>query len=142
MDKPALCKWRHFTGEIIVCGVRWYLRYALRYRDVEGLRRERGGAVDHTSVFRWVQRYTPALAKRCRPHRTETHDSDRVDETYIQIKKKRYDLYRAVASAGQTIDVLLRARRDANAAERCFRKALRAQHTATPRVITVDKNAA
>ena len=43
MDQPPLFKWRHFVGEIIVCGVRWYLRYALSYRDVEELMRERGG---------------------------------------------------------------------------------------------------
>jgi transposase, IS6 family len=60
----------------------------------------------------------------------------------IKIKKKWYYLYRAVDAVGQTIDFLVRARRDAYAAERFFRKALRAKHTITPRVITVDKNAA
>jgi transposase-like protein len=142
MAMPALFKWRHFTGEIIVCGVRWYLRYALSYRDVEELLRECGVAVEHTTVFRWVQRYAPELDKRCRPHLTETTDSYRVDETYIKIKKQWYYLYRAVDSAGQAIDFLLGAQRDAHAAERLFRKALRAKHTATPRVITVDKHAA
>ena len=87
MTKPPLFKWRHFAGEIIVCGVRWYLRYALSYRDVEELLRERGGAVDHTTVFRWVQRYAPELDKRCRPHLTKTNDSYHVDEMYIKIKK-------------------------------------------------------
>jgi len=114
----------------------------LSYRDVEELLRERGVAVDHTTVFRWVHRYAPALDKRCRPHLTETNDSYRVDETYITIKKQWYALSRAVDAAGQTIDFLLRARREANAAERFFRKALRAKHTATPRVMTVDKHAA
>jgi len=142
MDKPQLFTWRHLTGEIILCGVRWYLRYALSYRDVEELLRERGVPVDHTTVLRWVQRYAPELDKRCRPHLTETNDSYRVDETYIKIKKQWYYLYRAVDSEGQTIDFLLSATRDANAAARFFRKALRARHTATPRVITVDKNAA
>jgi transposase-like protein len=142
MTKPALFKWRHFTGEIIVCGVRWYLRYALSYRDVEELLRERGVAVDHTTVFRWGQCYAPALDKRCRPHLTETHDSYRVDETYIKIKKRWDSLYRAVDSAGHTIDFVLRKTRDAPAAERFFRKALRATPTAAPRGITVDKNAA
>ena len=127
---------------MIVCGVRWSLRYALSYRDVEELLRERGVAVDHTTVFQWVQRDAPALDKRCRPHLTETNDSYRVDETYIKIKKQWYALYRAVDSAGQTIDFLLSARRDANVAERFFRKALRAKPTATPRVMTVDKHAA
>ena len=63
--------------------VRWYLRYALSYRDVEELLRERGVWVDHTTVFRWVQRYAPELEKRCRPLLKATNDSYRVDETYI-----------------------------------------------------------
>jgi hypothetical protein len=67
MDHPPLFKWRHFTGELILCAVRWYLRYALSYRDVEELMRERGVSVDHTTVFRWVQHYAPELDKRCRP---------------------------------------------------------------------------
>jgi IS6 family transposase len=142
MDKPALFTWRHCTGEIIVCGVRRSLRYALSDRDVEELLRERGVAVDHTTVFRWGQRYAPELDKRCRSHLTETNDSYRVNETSIKIKKRWYYLYRAVDSASQTIDFLLSAQRDTHAAERCFRKALRAQHTATSRVITVDKNVA
>jgi transposase, IS6 family len=54
-------KWRHFTAEIILCSVRWYWRYALSYRQVEELRRERGLAVDHTTIFRWVQ-YLPRLS--------------------------------------------------------------------------------
>ena len=67
MDKPPLCKWRHCAGEIIVCGVRWYLRDALSYRNVEELLRERGVSIAHTTVFRGVQRYAPELDKRCRP---------------------------------------------------------------------------
>jgi transposase, IS6 family len=142
MDQPPLFKWRHCAGEIIVCGVRWSLRYALSYREVEELMQERGVSVDHTTVFRWVQRYAPELDKRCRPHLTETNDSYRVDETYIKIKKQWYYLYRAVDSAGQSIDFLLSATRDAQAAERFFRNTLRARHTAPPRVMTVDKTAA
>jgi transposase-like protein len=42
---------------------RWYLRYVLSYRDIEELMWERGVMVDHTTVFRWVQRYAPELDK-------------------------------------------------------------------------------
>jgi transposase, IS6 family len=142
MRNPPLFKWRHFEGAIIVLCVRWYLRYALNYRDLEEIMLERGLRVDHTTIFRWVQRYAPELDKRCRPHLKATNDSYRVDETYIKIKKQWYYLYRAVDSEGNTLDFRLSATRDAKAAERFFRKALRAQHTAPPRVITVDKNAA
>jgi IS6 family transposase len=142
MSDPALFKWRHFEAEIILCAVRWYLRYALSYRDVEELLRERGVSIDHTTVFRWVQRYAPELDKRCRPRLNATNDSYRVDETYIKIKKEWYYLYRAVDSTGATLDFMLSATRDADAAKRFFRQVLQASHTCTPRVITVDKHAA
>src|SRR5262247_4028280 len=97
---------------------------------------ERGLHVDHTTIFRWVQRYAPVLDKRCRPYLKTTNDSYRADETYIKIKKQWYYLYRAVDSEDNTLDFLLSATRDAKAAERFFRKALRASHTVPPRVIT------
>jgi transposase-like protein len=100
MHDPALFKWRHFQADIIVCAVRWYVRYVLSYRDVEELLRERGVWVDHTTVFRWVQRYAPELEQRCRPLLKATNDSYRVDETSIKIKKQWYYLYRAVDSEG------------------------------------------
>jgi len=87
--------------------VRWYLRYSLSYRDLEELMRERGLSVDHTTIFRWVQRFSPELEKRCRPYLRSTSDSYRVDETYVKIKGKWYYLFRAVDSKGQTIDFLL-----------------------------------
>jgi IS6 family transposase len=135
-------KWRHFEGEIILLCVRWYLRYALSYRDLEEMMRERGVIVDHTSIYRWVQRYAPELEKRCRPYLKSTNDSYRVDETYVKVKGQWKYLYRAVDSEGHTIDFLLCAKRDAQAAKRFFRKALQASHTTSPRVINIDQNAA
>jgi IS6 family transposase len=88
MPQAPLFKWHHFTAEVILCAVRWYLRYALSYRDVEELMRERGVVVDHTTVFRWVQPYAPELEKRCRPLLKATNDSYRVDETHIKVKKQ------------------------------------------------------
>jgi transposase, IS6 family len=48
-----------FPPEVITVAVRWYLRYGLSYRDVEELLAERGIDVDHVTVYRWVQRFTP-----------------------------------------------------------------------------------
>jgi transposase, IS6 family len=142
MTSSSPFKWRHFQPEIILCGVRWYLRYSLSYRDVEELILERGLHVDHTTVFRWVQCYAPELNKRSRPHLQTTNDSYRVDEKYIKIKKVWHYLYRAVDSEGNTLDFLLSETRDAKAAQKFFRKVLGAHHTVIPRVITVDQNAA
>ena len=102
--RPALFKWRHFEPEIIVCAVRWYLRFSLSYRDVEELLVERGLPADHTTIWRWVQRYAPELNKRCRRELKPTNGSWRVDETYICHGGNRRYLYRAVDSTGATID--------------------------------------
>jgi transposase, IS6 family len=74
---------------------------------------ERGLRVDHTTIYRWVQRYAPELEKRCRPHLKTTTDSWRVDETYVKIKGVWMYLYRAVDSQGNTLEFLLSATRDA-----------------------------
>lgn len=92
-------------------------------------------------MYRWVQTYAPELDKRCRTHLRPTNDSWRVDETYIKVKGEWKYLYRAVDSLGFTLDLMLSAKRDATAAERFFRKALKAEHNQSPRVINVDKNA-
>jgi transposase-like protein len=60
---------------------------------VEELMQERRLAVDHTTIFRWVQRYVPELEQPCRPRLKATDDSYRVDETYIKVKKQWYYLY-------------------------------------------------
>ncbi len=98
--------------------------------------------MDHSTVYRWVQAYAPELDKRCRKHLRPTNDSWRVDETYIEVKGEWKYLYRAVDCEGNTLEFMLSAKRDARAAERFFRKALKAVHNQSPRVISVDKNAA
>jgi transposase-like protein len=59
--RPAVFKWRQTEPGLILCAVRWYLRYSLSLRDVEELLEERGLNVDHTTVWRWVQDYGPEL---------------------------------------------------------------------------------
>jgi transposase-like protein len=158
-------KWRHFQPDIILLCVRWYLRYALSYRNLEEMMLERGLHVDHTTIYRWVQHYAPELEKRCRPHLKACNDSWKVDETYIKVKKIWTYLYRAIDSEGNTLEFLLSPTRDAEAATRFFLKALHSTAdgapqahpveeqmalpatadnpaTSAPRVINVDKNAA
>jgi hypothetical protein len=64
MIKSNPFKWRHYQSEIILLCVRWYLRYALSYRDLEEMLEERGLSIDNTMIYRWVQRYAPELDKR------------------------------------------------------------------------------
>ena len=135
-------KGRQFTAEVILWAVRWYLMFPISYRDLELMLLDRGVEVDHTTIFRWIQAYAVELEKRIRPHLRMSNGSWRVDETYVKVKGRWMYLYRAVDSHGQTIDFLLSAKRDAQAAKRFFRKALAQPHTVNPRTITVDKNAA
>ena len=135
-------KWHHFQADIILLCVRWYSRYSLSYGDLEEMMLEHGLHVDHTTMYRWVQSYVPKLEKRCRSHLKTTNNSWRVDETYIKVKKQWVYLYRAVDLEGNTLDFFFSPTRDAHAAKHFFLKMLAASHTSTPRMITVDKNAA
>ena len=135
-------KWRHFEPSLILLCVRWYCRYQLSYRDVEEMMRERGLDVDHSTVFRWVQRYAPEVNERIRQHLKMSGTSYRVDETYIKVGKSCKYLYRAVDKQGSTIEFMLSAKRDVSAAKRFFKKLMRAEHRRLPFSISVDKNAA
>jgi IS6 family transposase len=141
-DQEGAFRGRHFTAEVILWALRWYLAFPISYRDLAAMLSDRGVVVDHTTLFRWVQAYATMLEKRIRRHLRPCTGSWRVDETYIKVKGVWTYLYRAVDSLGQTIDFLLSARRDATAAKRFFRKALAQPHTVNPRTITVDKNPA
>ncbi len=133
-------KWKHYEGEIILLNVRWYLKYALSYRNLKEMMIERGSQVDHSTIMRWVHQYSPEIEKKIRRHLRTTNDSWRVDETYIKVKGKWKYFYRAVDSNGDTIDFMLSAKRNLKAAKRFLKKALSSNHNQIPRVITVDKN--
>jgi transposase, IS6 family len=113
-----------FPPEFIVLAVRWYLRYGLSYRDVEELLAERGIEVDHVTVYRWVQRFTPLLADAARPCRHAVGNRWFVDETYVKVAGKWRYVYRAVDQYGQIVDVYVSPRRDTRAARRFFTTAL------------------
>src|SRR3954471_796594 len=104
--------------------------------------KERGLAVDHSTVYRWVQSYAPEINKRIRSHLKMSGTSYRIDETYIKVGTQCKYLYRAVDKEGQTIEFLLSAKRDVSAAKRFFMKMMRADHRRLPFSVSVDKNAA
>src|SRR5690348_2410496 len=135
-----LFKGRHFDQEIIILCVQWYLTFKLSARDLVQMMAERGIVLAHTTILRWVQRYVPDFEKRWSRFAVPVGDSWRVDETYIKVKGQWVYLYRAVDKAGRTVDFLLSKRRDMEAAQRFFSRAIR-QHGA-PRVITLDGYAA
>src|SRR5215470_11118934 len=139
----GLFKWRQFEPEVILLAVGWYLRFSLSYRDVEELLAERGLLVDHVTVWRWVQRYAPEMERRLRSRLKPTNDSWRVDETYIRVKGQWRYLYRALDSAGATLDFLFWCQTRRGREQSAFRaKALGQKNHPPPRVINTDGHAA
>ena len=132
---------RHFDREVIILCVRWYLRYKLSFRDLVEMMGERGLRLAHTTILRWVSRYTPEFIKRWDRFGRAAGRSWRVDETYIKIRGQWTYLYRAVDKSGQTIDFRLSSRRDVAAAKAFFKKAIRHEGR-PPHTITLDGYAA
>ena len=136
--RSALFRGRHFRDEIIVLCLRWYLRYPLSYRNIEEMMAERGLALDHSTIARWVLRYAPILNGRIRFEMRNPNWSWRVDETYVRVAGQWTYLYRAIDSAGNTIDFLLSQYRDAIAAKHFLQLVLSQARQVRPRVINVD----
>ena len=134
-------KGRHFRGEIVLWAVRWYCRYTISYRDLEAMMTERGVAVDHSTIYRWVQRFAPQMEKRLRwQWRRPQSVSWRIDETYVKVRGKWAYLYRALDKHGNTIDFYLSATRNTRAAKRFLGKALRGlKKWEQPEVLNTDK---
>ena len=107
---------------------------------MEELLAERGVSVDHSTIARWVARYAPLLEKSFRRTKRKPGDSWRLDETYLKVRGEPKYLYRAVDTCGETVDFLLTAKRDANAAYRFLLKAC--IQNGKPRVVTIDGSAA
>jgi IS6 family transposase len=126
-----------FPREVIAVAVRWYLRSGLSYGDVEELLAERGVQVDHVTVYRWVQTFTPAFIDAARPARHAGGQRWFLDETYVKVAGRWTYLYRAVDQRGHVIDVLVSRRRDAAAGRSFFARALR--YGPAPIEITTDR---
>jgi putative transposase len=129
-------KGAHFPQDIILTCVRWYVAYPLSSRQVEELMQERGVAVDHATVNRWVLKYSPPLEAAFHRRKRPVWLSWRMDETYLKVRGHWRYLYRAVDKTGQTIDFLLMEARDERAALRFLTKAIR-RHGG-PESVTID----
>jgi len=129
---------RQFEPMIIVTCVRWYCRFSLSLRDLEELIAERGLAVDHTTIWRWVQRYGPEVHRRLRGNVKQKSSTWHMDETFVRISGRWLYLFRAVDSQGQTVDFYLSETRDREAAKRFLKKALANSDNRPPRVFARD----
>ncbi|VCY90785.1 Putative transposase (identified by ISEscan HMM) [Klebsiella pneumoniae] len=86
---------------------------------------ERGVNVDHSTIYRWVQRYAPEMEKRLRWYWRNPSDLCpwHMDETYVKVNGRWAYLYRAVDSRGRTVD-FISSRRNSKAAYRFLGKIL------------------
>src|SRR2546429_7595374 len=134
-------KGAHFPPEVILMGVRWYVAYPLSTRHVEALMEERGVEVDHSTINRWVIKYSPLLEEAFYRRKRPVWVSWRMDETYRKVKGEWKYLYRAVDKYGKTIDFLLTEQRDEQAAKKFLTKAIHRQG-GVPEKITMDGSAA
>ena len=130
----------HYPLEVILTCVRWYVAYPLGLRHLEEMMAEPGIAVDHSAVHRWAIKPLPVLEKAFRRCRRAVGKSWRMDETYVKVRGEWRYLYRAVDKEGNTVDFLLRARRDKAAAQRYFEKSI--QQNGAPETVTIDKSGA
>jgi putative transposase len=101
-------KGHRFEKDLILTGVRWYLAYPLSYRNLAEMMAERGVEVDHSNIYRWVQKFTPQLEAAFRQGKKRPVGNRwRMDETYLKIQGQWKYLYRAVDKNGQTIDLAI-----------------------------------
>lgn len=126
-------KGRHFDRSVILLCVRWYLAYNLSLRDLEEMMSERGITVDHSTVNRWVGRFT-RLAERFSRRKRAVTGKWHVDETYIKVRGQWMYLYRAIDNVGDTVEFWFSEHRDLLAAKRFLRKAL-GQHGRPDRIV-------
>ena len=119
-----LFKGRHFQRDIILWAVRWYCKYGISYCELQEMLAERGVNVDHTTIYRWVQRYAPEMEKRLRWYWRNPSDLSpcHIDETYVKVNGRWAYLYRAVDGRGRALDFYLSPRRNSKAAYRFLGK--------------------
>jgi putative transposase len=133
-------KGSHYSKNVILYAVFFYVRYAVSYRDLEEIMAERGVKVDHATLNRWVVKYSPLITREAHRRKSTTSSSWRMDETYIKIKGKWTYLYRAVDKLGKTLDFMLSEHRDKAAASTFFARTI--GNNGLPEKVVIDKSGA
>ncbi|MBV2145123.1 IS6 family transposase, partial [Falsochrobactrum sp. TDYN1] len=129
-------KGRHFDKSVILLCVRWYLAYGLSLRNLKEMMAERGIALDHSTVHRWVLHFSPVLLERFNRKKRPITRKWNLDETYVKVKGEWLYLYRAIDNNGNTVEFLFSRNRDLKAAKRFIRKVL--ARYGRPEKITID----
>jgi len=133
-------KHHRYPKAIILQAVYFKLRFTLSYRDVEELLKIRGVKVDHSTIQRWLFKFTPDIEANMHKRKRQVCKSWRMDETYIKVTGKDRYLYRAVDKYGNTVDFLLTKKRMKGSAQKFLNKAI--GNNGKPKVINIDKSGA
>jgi len=133
-------KHHRYPPLIIQQAIYFKLRFTLSYRDVEELLAIRGVKVDHSTIQRWVFKFSKGIEQKMNIRKRQVTDSWRLDETYIKVGGKDRYLYRAVDKQSNTIDFLLTKRRMKGSAQKFLNKAI--GNNGKPRIINIDKSGA
>ena len=128
----------HYPLEVMLVCVRWYSADPLSFRQIEEMMAERGVFVDHSTLHRWSMKMLPVLAAAFRRPKRAVGKSWRMDETYVMVAGQWQYLYRVVDRDGDTVDLLLRAKRDHAAARAFFERAIDLH--GVPEKITIDRS--
>ena len=129
-----------FPKDVILYAVFFYVRYGVSYRDLEEIFAERNVKVDHSTLNRWVIKYSTSIALAAKKNKRTVATSWRMDETYIQVKGHWVYLYRAVDKFGDTVDFMLSEKRDEAAATAFFKQAI--NNNGFPNKVVMDKSGA
>jgi transposase-like protein len=129
-----------FPDDVIALAVPWYLRYRLPYADLAELLAERGVHVDPSTIFDWVQQFTPLYQDAARSRRRRVGQCWSIDETYIRIAGRWSYAFRAIDEDGQVIDVYVSPTRDTAEATTFLTHAVESTEV-TPSLATTDKAA-
>ena len=133
-------KHHRYPKAVILQAVYFKLRFTLSYRDVEELLTIRGVKVGHSTIQRWVFKFSPLVEANMHKSKNTVGNSWRMDETYIKVGGKDRYLYRAVDKQGNTVDFLLTKRRMKGSAQNFLNKAI--GNNGKPRLINIDKSGA
>jgi putative transposase len=138
IEGQSIYRGYRFPPEVIGHAVWLHHRFCLSFRDVEDLLAERGIIVSYESVRQWCAKFGPSYARAVKQRQGTLGDTGHLDEVFVTIQGRRQFLWRAVDQDGDTLDILVQARRDRRAAERFFRILLKGQ-SAAPRSLVTDK---
>src|SRR5688572_15485806 len=142
VPRDPIYRGRRFSVDVIELCVRWYITYRLSYRDLASMMAERGVAVTHTTIMRWVFRYVPEYEKRWARFARPVGSSWRMDGTAVSIRGGAHYLYRAVDRAGKSVSSVLCSERTMEAAQAFLRSAVATPGVGWPRTINLDGYAA